>query len=605
LSWLLPLPVAIPLLASALVVACDHFAPKWVKDLIVIGAASAATVFAALALVQAERGDIVHWFGGWHSDHGVALGVSFVGEPFGAGMAVLALGVTTLALLYSWTYLRAAAQTYDALLLVLGGGMAGFALTGDVFNMFVWFELIGVAAYALSGFKVEEIGPLQGAVNFAISNTIAGYLLLIGIALLYGRTGTLNLVQLGKSLAGHPTDRLTVVAFTLLVAGLLAKAAIAPFHLWHADAHAVAPAPVCAVFSGVMIQLGLLFVARVYWTVFTPQLQMHAAAVRGLLLALGVVTMLVGALMCFLQRHLKRMLVFSTIAEAGIMLAGIALLDPRSLAGTADLVLSHGLLKAGLFLVCGLVIVQLREVDELRLHGAGRRLPFSAVFWLAGTIGMIGVPYVGVFLGHSLIEDGAVSQHVEWLQPLMMIAAGVTAGTLLRAWARIFLGWGPRDDQLLTHEPEEDPAEQRSFVPLMRATAAVALALGLVVSVVPGLERRTEEAAKRFVDRKALEAQVLHGAEPAAPPRLAHDIPPPSGASVAYGMGAAVLALAVAAFGLWRGRLPFSLRRPAWRALGPPIGVIRAAHSGIVGDYVLWIVAGTALMGAVWAFTLT
>jgi multicomponent Na+:H+ antiporter subunit D len=605
LSWLLPLPVAIPLLASALLVACDHFAPRWLKDVIVIGAAAAATAFAALGLVEAERGNIVHWFGGWQPDHGVALGVSFVGEPLGAGMAVLALGVTTLALVYSWTYLRDAARTYDALMLALGGGMAGFALTGDLFNMFVWFELIGVAAYALAGFKVEEIGPVQGAVNFAISNTIAGYLLLIGIGLLYGRTGTLNLAQLGHALAGHPADRLTVVAFTVLVAGLLAKAAIVPFHLWHADAHAAAPAPVCAVFSGVMIQLGLLFVARVYWTVFTPVLHGHAAPVRGLLLGLGVVTMLVGALMCFLQRHLKRMLVFSTIAEAGIMLTGVALLDPRSLAGAADLVLAHGLLKAGLFLVCGLVIVQLRDVDELRLHGAGRRLPFSAVFWLAGTIGMIGVPYVGVFLGHALIDDGAVSQHVEWLQPITMVAAGVTAGTLLRAWARVFLGWGPREDELLTREPEEEPAEQRSLVPVMRATAATALVLGLVVSVVPGLERRTDEAAQRFVDRTAIVAQVLHGAEPAAPPRLAHEVPPPSGASVAYGIGSAVLALAVAAFGLWRGRLPFSLRRPVWRALGPPIGVVRAVHSGIVGDYVLWIVAGTGLIGAVWAFTLT
>jgi len=605
MSWLLPLPVAIPLLAAALVIAVDHFAPRWVKDVIVIGAAVTATVFATLTLVEAERGDTVHWFGGWRPDHGVALGVSFVGEPLGAGMAVLALGVTTLALLYSWTYLRNAARTYDALLLALGGGMAGFALTGDLFNMFVWFELIGVAAYALAGFKAEEIGPVQGAVNFAISNTIAGYMLLVGIALLYGRTGTLNLAQLGRSLAGLSADRLVVVSLTLLVAGLLAKAAIVPFHLWHADAHAAAPAPVCAVFSGVMIQLGLLFVARVYWTVFTPALHVHAGAVRGLLLALGVATMLVGALMCFLQRHLKRMLVFSTIAEAGIMLAGIALLNPRSLAGTADLVLAHGLLKAGLFLVCGLVIVQLREVDELRLHGAGRRLPFSAVFWLAGTIGMIGVPYVGVFLGHSLIDDGAASQGAEWLQAVTMVAAGVTAGTLLRAWARVFLGWGPREDQLLTREPEEDPAEQRAFVPLMRATAAFALALGLAVSVVPGLERRTDEAAQRFVDRAALAAQVLHGAKPPAPPRLARDIPAPSGASIAYGIGSAVLTLAVAAFGLWRGRLPFAVRRPVWRALGPPIGVVRAAHSGIVGDYVLWIVAGTGLIGAVWAFTLT
>ena len=605
MSWLLPLPVAIPLLAAALVVACDHVAPRWVKDLIVFGAAGSATGFAFVVLLSSQRRDVVHWFGGWRPDHGVALGVSFVADPLGAGMAVLALGVTTLALLYSWTYLRNAARTYDALMLVLGGGMAGFALTGDVFNMFVWFELIGVAAYALAGFKAEELGPVQGAVNFAISNTVAGYLILIAIALVYGRTGTLNLAQIGHALAGHSPDRLTVIAFTLLVAGLLAKAAIVPFHLWHADAHAAAPAPVCAVFSGVMIQLGLLFVGRVYWLMFHAQLHGHPGAIRSLLLALGVVTMLLGALMCFLQRHLKRMLVFSTIAEAGIMLTGIALLDAKSLAGTAALVLSHGLLKAGLFLVCGLVILQLRDVDELRLRGAGRRLPYSAVFWLLGAIGLAGLPYTGVFLGHALIDDGATAHGIEWLQPLSMIAAGVSAGALLRAWARIFLGWGPAEDELLTPEPQEEPAEQRAFAPLMRAAAAVALVLGLAASVVPGLERRAEAAAHRFVDRAAYAAQVLHGSEPAPSVREPYDVPSATAASVAYGAGSVALALAVAAFGLWRARLPVGVRSVASRALGPPVDAVRAAHSGIVGDYLLWIVAGTVLIGGVWAFTLT
>jgi multicomponent Na+:H+ antiporter subunit D len=471
--------------------------------------------------------------------------------------------------------------------------------------MFVWFELIGVAAYALAGFKAEEIGPVQGAVNFAISNTIAGYLILIAIALLYGRTGTLNLAQIGHVLAGHSPDRLTVVAFTLLVAGLLAKGAIVPFHLWHADAHAVAPAPVCAVFSGVMIQLGLLFVGRVYWLVFAVQLHGHPGAVRDVLLGLGVTTMLVGALMCFLQRHLKRMLVFSTIAEAGIMLTGIALLDPKSLAGAADLVLSHGLLKAGLFLVCGLVILQLKDVDELRLRGLGRRLPYSTVLWLAGTLGLIGIPYVGVFLGHSLIDEGASAQAIEWVQPLSMVAAGLSAGALLRAWARIFLGWGAGEDDLLTPEPKEEPAEQTAFAPLMHAAAAVALVLGFAASVVPGLEARTESAARRFVDRSTYVAQVLDGREPAAAPRAPFHVPGAAAADVGYGVGAGVLALAVAAFGLWHGRLPSWLRRTASRTIGPPVDVIRAAHSGIVGDYVLWIVAGTALIGAIWAFTLT
>jgi len=605
MSWILPLPVAIPLLAAALVIASDHFAPGWLKDALSLGAAGSATGFAVVALLDSQRRDIVHWFGGWKPDHGVALGVSFVADPLGAGMAVLALGVTTLSLLYSSTYLRNAARTYDALMLVLGGSMAGFALTGDVFNMFVWFELIGVAAYALAGFNAEEIGPVQGAVNFAISNTVAGFLILVAIALLYGRTGALNLAQIGHVLAGHHPDRLTVVAFTLLVAGLLAKAAIVPFHLWHADAHAAAPAPVCAVFSGVMIQLGLLFLGRVYWLVFDVQLHGRTGAVRGLLLGLGVTTMLVGALMCFLQRHLKRMLVFSTIAEAGIMLTGIALLDTKSLAGSATLVLSHGLLKAGLFLVCGLVILQLKDVDELRLRGAGRRLPYSTVLWLLGALGLAGLPYVGVFLGHSLIDDGAAVHGMAWLPPLAMIATAVSAGALLRAWARIFLGWGAGADELLTPEPEEEPAEQTAFAPLMRAAATLALLLGFATSLVPGLERRAEAAAHRFVDRAAYSAQVLHGTVPVVTARAPYDIPQATGTSVAYGIGSGLLALAVAAFGLWHARLPLVLRRAATRAVGPPVDAIRAAHSGIVGDYLLWIVAGTALIGGIWAFTLT
>jgi len=136
MSWLLPLPVAIPLLGAALVVATDHVVSRHVTDALVIALAATATVFAALVLLASERRDVLQWFGGWRPDHGVALGISFVAEPFGAGMALLACGLTTASLVYSWTYMRDAAQPYDALMLVFCAGMVGFALTADVFNMF-------------------------------------------------------------------------------------------------------------------------------------------------------------------------------------------------------------------------------------------------------------------------------------------------------------------------------------------------------------------------------------------------------------------------------------------------------------------------------------
>ena len=223
-------------------------------------------------------------------------------------------------------------------------------------------------------------------------------------------------------------------------------------------------------------------------------------------------------------------------------------------------------------------------LDFLRAKCSRRRL------LQVGALGLTGVPYVGVFLGHSLIDDGASVGSIEWLQPLAMIATALSAGALLRAWARIFLGWGAGADDLLTPEPEEEPAEQTAFAPLMRAAAAIALVLGFATSVVPGLERRAEAAAHRFVDRAAYSAQVLHGTTPAVTARPPYDIPQATGASVAYGIGSALLALAVAAFGLWHARLPSVLRRAATRAIGPPVDAIRAAHSGIVGDYLLWIV---------------
>src|SRR5438445_9182801 len=102
-------------------------------------------------------------------------------------MAALACGLVTLSLVYSYTYMRESSRLFDVLMLLFCGAMAGFALTGDLFNMFVWFEIMGVAAYALAGFKIEELGPIEGAVNFAISNTFGAYLIVLGIGLLYAK----------------------------------------------------------------------------------------------------------------------------------------------------------------------------------------------------------------------------------------------------------------------------------------------------------------------------------------------------------------------------------------------------------------------------------
>ena len=184
----------------------DHVTPEPVQDALVVAASVATAVLAFVLLWSAEGHEVVHWFGGWRPQHGVALGINFAVGPLAAGMCAVIGIVVTLALLYTHAFLRDAARLFDALMLLALGAMCGFAMSGDLFNLFVWLELMGVAAYALTGYRIEEKAPLQGALNFAITNSLGGFMILIGIALVYGHTGALNLAQIGEALRDDRVD---------------------------------------------------------------------------------------------------------------------------------------------------------------------------------------------------------------------------------------------------------------------------------------------------------------------------------------------------------------------------------------------------------------
>ncbi len=177
------------------------------------------------------------------------------------------------ALVYSWRYFKDAEAHFHALVLLFLAGMTGFALSGDLFDMFVYFELMGAVAYALTGFRIEEPQAVQGALAFGVINSLGAYITLFGIGLLYARTGALGLAPLAVALAAHPQDALVGVAAALVTTGFLVKGALAPFHFWLDDAHAVAPTPICVLFSGIMVEFGLYATGRVGAVVFGPLLR--------------------------------------------------------------------------------------------------------------------------------------------------------------------------------------------------------------------------------------------------------------------------------------------------------------------------------------------
>ncbi|WP_269859549.1 complex I subunit 5 family protein [Streptomyces sp. RPT161] len=589
---LLPLGVAIPLLGAVVLVLVGRRLPRVVSDFLVTFWAAAEVADLMLLWMRTGDGHAVSWLGGWRLQHGESVGIVLVNDRIGIGLALLTAVLVLAVVAYSWRYFEEPpaghAGTFPALILLFEAGMCGFALTGDLFNAFVFFELMGAVAYALTGFRIEDPRPLQGALAFGVINSLAAYCSLLGIGLLYARTGELGFAQIGQKLTGHRTDALLVTAFVLVLIGPLVKGAVAPFHFWLPDAHAVAPTPVCMLLSGAMVELGVYGAARIYWIVFSGPHGIPHHVFRDTFVVAGVITAVVGAVMCWQQRNLKRMLAFSTVSHVGLFLVGVALLTPEGTAGTALYVAGHAGAKAALFGVTGTLLDRYGSVDEHSLYGRGRELPFAGVLFVLGGLALAGLPPFGTALGKALAEHSAQS-HAAWLPAVFVLASAATGAAVLRAGVRVFAGAGrrPRENHEVPEttgsgeEPEiRDPSRR---VPLpMLAVPALLLCGSLALGLLPGIGRQLAQAAGLFTDRAGYVGAVYGYAHASAKPPAADW----TAEGIALGLASAALAVVFAAAALW------GAPRDAQSVVRP----LRRLHSGHMGDYVSWLVVGIAVL---------
>jgi multicomponent Na+:H+ antiporter subunit D len=403
------------------------------------------------------------------------------------------------------------------------------------------------------------------------------------------------MAEVSRSLTTHsPGTTFILIAFAFVSAGFLVKTAVVPFQFWLADAHAVAPTPVCVLFSGVMVELGLYAIARLYWLVFSPSLNPHAdLAIQKVFLLMGCLTAVVGAVYCFGQRHLKRLLAFSTISHVGLMVIGFALLATHAFAGAAVYLVGHGLVKGALFLGAGMILHRRGSVDEYDLRGKAKNLkPLVLIFGLAA-LALLGLPPFATFFGESQIQSAAEQLHMEWLSPVTIIAEALTAAAVIRFSARIFFGIGRVQEATSRGSPhipmDTETAGQHDKTPItMWLPAAVLIALAAIIAIPPAFRASTTSAAHRFQQPQTLIAITLDNAPiPPAP----NDAPPPARFRLenAIAILIAFIAVSISLFPNLFGKRLNWLIAPRLTALMRPL---RKLQSGNVGDYVTWFVFG-------------
>jgi multicomponent Na+:H+ antiporter subunit D len=578
LASLLPLPVALPIAGAvaAPLLARLHRRLALVAGLVALAGSAVALLLQApsvfAGLVRA------HYLGLWTPVHGQVLGIAFAADPFGLIFALTSAVIGAVLLLYSLSELGGLGARelggYACLFQLLLAALIGAALTADLFNLFVWFEVAALASYGLTAFFLERPIALEAAFKILALTTLASFAVFIGAGLLYAATGALNFAQLHDVLARRVTTA-DEIALGLLVAGFATKAGLVPFHGWLADVHTATSGPVSALFSGLMYNFGIVAIGRLAFQVFG----VTGVPILGLLVTMGVASALLGAVMALAQDDLKRLLAYDTISQMGILAIGLGTGTAPGIAGAVYHLVNHALFKALLFLCAGAIVHRTGLTKLSEMGGLARRMPVVAVAFVIGAASIAGIPPLNGYVSLSLIHTGLLDGHQYLPYGLMLVAQVITIAALGKAaWLAFF------------RRREQDYGSPERLRPGMAAGLASLAGCCVAFGVLPRffLDTVMAPAAASLLHPARYAAGVLSGT--ARLPVLPVPFDYASAGELAS-VAAGALAAALVAWGYLR------IREPA------PVRVLRAAHTGSVNDYAAYAAAGLLVVIATLSLT--
>lgn len=435
-AWMLPLPVLVPLLSAGLALVVGR-RPR-LQQAISTTALIVSLVVGVFLAVGAAGGPLALDVGSWSAP----IGVTLVADRLSALMLVVSQVVCLAVLLYSIAQnvadssASAPVAIYHPTFLVLVAGVSNAFLTGDLFNLYVGFEILLAASFVLITLGGTR-GRIRAGSVYVVVSLVSSLIFLTAIALIYGALGTVNMAQLSERIRDLDPNVALLLQLMLLVAFGI-KAAIFPLYAWLPDSYPTAPAPVTAVFAGLLTKVGIYAIIRLQFLLFPEN------PLTVLLAIAGIATMLLGIVGAVAQDDIKRLLSFTLVSHIGYMVWGISLATVAGLAAAIYYAAHHIIVQTALFLIVGLIERRTGTTSSRRLNNLARLTPILAIMYLISGLNLVGVPPFSGFIGKLGLAEASVQvgTPIAWaLLAAGMVTSFLTLYVVIKFWNRAF--WQP------------------------------------------------------------------------------------------------------------------------------------------------------------------
>ncbi|MDZ7263555.1 MAG: Na+/H+ antiporter subunit D, partial [candidate division KSB1 bacterium] len=487
MKTLIILPVIVPFATAVILL----LAQRWQKSqwtISMIGAAAQLTIAILLLKFVREEGIQAIQIGNWEAP----FGISFVVDLLGAIMVVLAALMGLSVTIYSYADIDAKRQSfgYFALLNILQMGVCGAFLTGDAFNLYVWFEVMLMSSFVLMVLGGEQ-AQMEGGVKYVTLNLLSSALFLTGLGILYGEVGTLNMADLAVKLSQSPHSNLINITAMLFFSAFGIKAAIFPLFFWLPASYHTPPAAASAIFAGLLTKVGVYALIRSFTLFFTQD----ASSNHTLILILAGLTMVTGVLGAASQFEFRRILSFHIISQIGYMIMGLGLFTGLALAGSVLYLIHHIVVKTNLFLLSGVVDRLMGTYNLKKLGGLYQTYPLLALLFIIPAFSLAGIPPLSGFWAKFILVKAGLETGQYFIVFIALIVSILTLYSMTKIWNEAFWKKAPAtpSDVAYEHKLNLSKLDCASLVLPIVLLALITFCIGLYPEPFIALAQRTAE----------------------------------------------------------------------------------------------------------------